>query len=108
MFNYEKRVEIRYRNLNVSKLNNFEEFLNLLPSLPQLPDPPTLDNTQEELLAQAKNVFELFGVFDLDNSDVSLNVKKFKNCVFFGISSQYNILWHYDGKVYFGEWKYSS
>lgn len=34
-----------------------------------------------------------------------LNVKKFKNCVLFSINTEQNILWHYEGKFYYGGWK---
>lgn len=34
-------------------------------------------------------------------------MKKFKNCVYFGINNAptQNILWHYENKFYYGGWK---
>jgi hypothetical protein len=32
-------------------------------------------------------------------------VKKYKNCTYFGIDAENNILLYYEGKVYFGGWK---
>lgn len=51
---------------------------------------------------------ELFNMFKVDkvNDDQTvLMVKKYKNCTYFGIDSENNILLHYEGKVYFGGWK---
>ena len=39
------------------------------------------------------------------NETTILNVKKFKNCVRFAIGTEHNILWHYEGKFYYGGWK---
>ena len=32
-----------------------------------------------------------------------INIKKYKNCVFFN-HLKTNVLWHYDGKFYIGGW----
>lgn len=39
------------------------------------------------------------------NEDSMLNIKKYKNCVYFSKNQYENILWYFDGRFYFGEWK---
>ena len=69
--------------------------------LPQLPSGfnPVLNS--EQLLKLAKELMATFNVA----SDWSepVNIKKFKNCVFFNHLNT-NILWYYDGKFYIGGW----
>lgn len=47
----------------------------------------------------------MFKVFKINDDQTVLRVKKYKNCVYFGIDSDNNILMHYEGKIYFGGWK---
>lgn len=40
------------------------------------------------------------------NEQTVINVRKYRNCVFFSINPENNILYHYDnGKLYYGGWK---
>lgn len=51
---------------------------------------------------------ELFAIFKIDklnDQNQTLKVKKYKNCTYFGLDSESNILLHYEGKVYCGGWK---
>lgn len=52
-----------------------------------------------------KELFLLFNVDKLEDGQTGLKVKKYKNCTYFGIDSENNIILHYEGKVYFGGWK---
>lgn len=50
-------------------------------------------------------LFNLFKTDKINDPQTVLRVKKYKNCVYFGIDSEHNILLHYEGKIYFGGWK---
>jgi hypothetical protein len=41
----------------------------------------------------------------INDDQTVLKVKKYKNCTYFGIDTDNNILLHYEGRVYFGGWK---
>ena len=45
------------------------------------------------------------GAGDIDYDKIGLKVKKYKNCVYFGVDPERNILMHYEGKLYYGGWK---
>lgn len=49
-----------------------------------------------------KTTFFLFGI--RISEDTLLNVKKYKNCVFFTTEKNENILWYFDGRFYYGDW----
>lgn len=42
-----------------------------------------------------KELFNLFGVARINDDQTVLKVKKYKNCTYFGIDSENNILLHY-------------
>jgi hypothetical protein len=52
-----------------------------------------------------KALFNLFGVERINDDQTVLKVKKYKNCTYFGIDGDHNILLHYEGRVYFGGWR---
>lgn len=52
-----------------------------------------------------KELFNIFKVDKINNDQTVLRVKKYKNCTYFGIDNDNNILLHYQGRVYFGGWK---
>lgn len=31
-------------------------------------------------------------------------MEKYKNSIYFGMNSKHNIIYHFDGKIYFGGW----
>lgn len=74
--------------------------------IPETPNTPTPDMTQEDLLNLAKKTYIGFGV-DVDGEDKQLCVKKYKNCVVFSINNNSSecILWHFSGKFYMGGWR---
>lgn len=60
--------------------------------------------SSEELIQLGRETFELFGV--LIDDDTVLNIKKYRNCVYFNTLDKH-ILWHYTGKFYIGGWSTS-
>jgi hypothetical protein len=52
-----------------------------------------------------KELFNVFKVSKINDDQTVLKVKKYKNCTYFGIDSENNILLHYEGRVYFGGWR---
>jgi hypothetical protein len=76
--------------------------------MPQLPETPTMEASQEELLRLAKNTYKIFNI-DIEVEEKQLCMKKYKNCIIFsfGNSNSDCILWHYSGKFYMGGWKNS-
>jgi hypothetical protein len=47
--------------------------------------------------------FLLFGI-DVQESN-NMRVRKYKNCIHYGLVDKRSILWYFDGKFYFGGWK---
>jgi hypothetical protein len=52
-----------------------------------------------------KELFNLMGVASINDDQTVLKVKKYKNCTYFGIDADNNILLHYEGRAYFGSWR---
>ena len=55
--------------------------------VPNLPNCPHADMTQDQLLQLAKITYQAFAV-NIDEEDRQLCVKKYKNCVIFTINNQ--------------------
>lgn len=84
---------------------NFEEANELIPCVPVITRFPTYDTSEEELIEMGTELFKTFEVAKINDDQTVLKVKKYKNCTYFGIDSDNNIILHYEGKVYIGGWK---
>ena len=51
-----------------------------------------------------RKTYEAVGV-RVEEEDRQLCVKKYKNCVYFGLDQDRNILLNYEGRLYYGGWK---
>lgn len=84
---------------------SFEDALKLVPSVPTIKRWPNYDTGEEELVEMGKELFNLFQVGKINDDQTVLKVKKYKNCTYFGIDTDNNILLHYEGRIYFGGWR---
>lgn len=103
--NYSRMVE-EFKNTNPEEEQPLPEITLRDISVPEIPNTPTPEMQQDELLTLAKRTYQAFGI-NIDLEDKQLCVKKYKNCVVFSITSNTSecILWHFSGKFYMGGWK---
>lgn len=73
--------------------------------MPSITKFPNYDTSEEELIEMGTELFAIFKIDKLNDQNQTLKVKKYKNCTYFGLDSESNILLHYEGKVYCGGWK---
>jgi hypothetical protein len=95
---------------NISKIEDeasqymIQDIDDRIVNFPILPQTPTANMSSEELIQLARETFEIFHISV--EEDIILNVKKYRNCVYFN-AVDHHILWHYVGKFYIGGWDMS-
>jgi hypothetical protein len=66
---------------------NFTDANDLMPSVPVISRFPNYNTSEEDLIEMGREIFNSFKVDKLNDDQTVLRVKKYKNCVYFGIDS---------------------
>ena len=73
----------------------FQDANQLIPTVPSITNFPNYDTGEDELVEMGTQLFNIFKVSKINDRQTELKVKKYKNCTYFGVDSENNVVLHY-------------